>query len=124
MTATANSNEGPQATGATAIRPFRFEASEAELGDLRRRIENTKWPDRETVADDSQGVRLKVMQALGQYWATEYDWRRCETRLNALPSFVTEIDWLDVHFIHVRSKHETPCRSSSRMGGQAPSSSS
>jgi pimeloyl-ACP methyl ester carboxylesterase len=106
MTATASSYDGRQANDATAIRPFRFEASEHELGDLRRRLENTKWPDRETVADDSQGVRLKVMQALAQYWATEYDWRRCEAKLNALPNFMTEIDGLDIHFIHVRSKHE------------------
>jgi pimeloyl-ACP methyl ester carboxylesterase len=93
-------------TGAAAIRPFTFEASEADLEDLRARIAATRWPEKETVADDSQGVPLAVMQDLARYWATEYDWRKCEARLNALPNFVTEIDGLDIHFIHVRSKHE------------------
>jgi pimeloyl-ACP methyl ester carboxylesterase len=90
----------------TAIRPFRFEASEAELTDLRNRINATRWPERETVNDASQGVQLATTQALARYWATEYDWRRCEARLNALPQFITEIDGLDIHFIHVRSKHD------------------
>lgn len=89
-----------------AIRPFRVEVPETELADLRRRIGDTRWPERETVDDASQGVRLATIQALARYWATEYDWRRCETRLNALPQFVTEIDGLDIHFLHVRSKHE------------------
>jgi pimeloyl-ACP methyl ester carboxylesterase len=89
-----------------SIRPFRFEASDAALEDLRRRILATRWPDRETVADDSQGVQLATMQKLAAYWATDYDWRKCEARLNALPGFLTEIDGLDIHFIHVRSKHE------------------
>ncbi len=91
---------------AAPIRPFRFEASEADLVDLRRRIEATRWPEKETVTDSSQGVQLATMQKLARYWATDYDWRKCETRLNALPHFVTEIDGLDIHFIHVRSKHE------------------
>ena len=88
------------------IRPFRFEASEEDLADLRRRIVTTRWPDRETVDDDSQGVQLATMRRLADYWATEYDWRTCEARINALPNFLTEIDGLDIHFIHVRSKHE------------------
>ncbi|HZQ12625.1 MAG TPA: epoxide hydrolase [Pseudolabrys sp.] len=89
-----------------AVRPFHFKASDNDLADLRRRIEATKWPEQETVADDSQGVRLKTMQQLVHYWQTEHDWRKCEARLNALPNFVTEIDGLDIHFIHVRSKHD------------------
>ena len=88
------------------IRPFGFNAPEAELTDLRRRINATKWPDRETVTDQSQGVQLATMQKLARYWATDYDWRKCEAKLDALPQFVTEIDGLDIHFIHVRSKHE------------------
>jgi pimeloyl-ACP methyl ester carboxylesterase len=93
-------------TDRTAIRPFQFEVPEAELIELRRRINATRWPDRETVTDESQGVQLATTQALARYWATEYDWRKCEARLKALPQFVTEIDGLDIHFIHVRSKHE------------------
>ena len=79
---------------------------EDKLTDLRRRINATEWPERETVTDASQGVQLATMQALGRYWATEYDWRKVEARLNALPHFITEIDGLDIHFIHVRSKHD------------------
>ena len=94
------------ATDPTAIRPFRFTASKEALDDLRRRINATKWPERETVTDASQGVQLATIQALARYWATEYDWRKCEARLMALPNFITEIDGLDIHFIHVRSKHE------------------
>jgi pimeloyl-ACP methyl ester carboxylesterase len=90
----------------TTIRPFTVETREADLEDLRARIAATRWPERETVEDDSQGVPLALMQDLARYWATEYDWRKCEARLNALPKFVTEIDGLDIHFIHVRSKHE------------------
>src|SRR5262252_3400313 len=89
-----------------AIRPFHFKAPEAELTELRRRIEATRWPERETVTDASQGVQLATMQALAKYWATDYDWRKCEARLNALPQFITTIDGLDIHFIHVRSKHK------------------
>ena len=87
-----------------AIRPFQFKASDEELVDLRRRIKATKWPEKETVNDASQGVQLATMQKLAQYWATDYDWRRIEAKLNALPQFITEIDGLDIHFIHVKSK--------------------
>jgi pimeloyl-ACP methyl ester carboxylesterase len=90
----------------TDIRPFRVNFPEAELTELRRRIKATKWPDRETVTDASQGVQLATTQALARYWATEYEWRKCEAKLNAVPNFITEIDGLDIHFIHVRSRHE------------------
>jgi pimeloyl-ACP methyl ester carboxylesterase len=90
----------------TEIRPFHVEIPDEQLDDLRRRIEATRWPERETVADDSQGVPLATMQKLARYWATEYDWRRVEAKLNALPQFITEIDGLDIHFVHARSKHE------------------
>jgi pimeloyl-ACP methyl ester carboxylesterase len=89
-----------------AIRPFRVNFSDAELTELRRRISATQWPDRETVIDQSQGPQLATMQKLARYWTTEYDWRKVEARLNDLPNFVTEIDGLDIHFIHVRSKHK------------------
>jgi pimeloyl-ACP methyl ester carboxylesterase len=89
-----------------AIRPFQANVPEADLADLRKRISATKWPERETVTDATQGVQLATMQALAKYWEAEYDWRKCEARLNALPQFITEIDGLDIHFIHVRSKHE------------------
>jgi pimeloyl-ACP methyl ester carboxylesterase len=88
------------------IRPFHVDVPDAELTDLRRRIAATRWPEKETVADQSQGVPLAMTQELARYWATEYDWRRCEAKLNALPQFMTEIDGLDIHFIHVRSPHE------------------
>src|SRR5436189_5980206 len=92
---------------ATAIRPFQVDVvPEAELTELRRRINATKWPERETVADATQGVQLATMQNLTRYWGTDYDWRKCETKLNAQPQFITEIDGLDIHFIHVRSKHK------------------
>jgi pimeloyl-ACP methyl ester carboxylesterase len=91
---------------AIEIRPFHVDIAEEELADLRRRIAGTRWPDKETVTDHSQGVPLAMIQELAHYWSTEYDWRRCEERLNALPHFVTEIDGLDTHFIHVRSGHE------------------
>jgi pimeloyl-ACP methyl ester carboxylesterase len=90
----------------TAIRPFQVNVPESELTELRRRIHATRWPERETVTDQSQGVQLATMQRLAQYWGKEYDWRRCEAQLNALPQFITEIDALDINFIHVRSKHE------------------
>ena len=94
-------------TDKTAVRPFpQLNVPEAELADLRRRINATRWPESETVTDDSQGVRLAMMQELARYWGTDYDWRKCERKLNALPNFVTEIDGLDIHFIHVRSQHE------------------
>jgi pimeloyl-ACP methyl ester carboxylesterase len=89
-----------------AIRAFRIDVPDQVLIDLRQRLTATRWPDRETVADDSQGVPLATMQDLARYWATDYDWRKVEARLNALPQFMTEIDGLDIHFIHVRSKHE------------------
>jgi pimeloyl-ACP methyl ester carboxylesterase len=89
-----------------AIRPFRFNAAEDELVDLRRRLAAIRWPDRETVADDTQGVRLTTIQQLAHDWETSYDWRKCEAKLNALPQFMTRIDGLDIHFIHVRSRHE------------------
>jgi pimeloyl-ACP methyl ester carboxylesterase len=95
-----------QASDKTAIRPFRVEFSDAELTDLRNRIIATRWPERETVNDDTQGVQLATMQKLATYWANEYDWRKVEARLNSYPNFITEIDGLDIHFIHVRSKHE------------------
>src|SRR6202042_1590174 len=87
------------------IRPFRVSVPEAALVDLRQRLAATRWPDRETVTDPSQGVQLATMQKLVHYWATDYDWRKVETRLNALPQFVTSIDGLDIHFIHARSKN-------------------
>jgi pimeloyl-ACP methyl ester carboxylesterase len=97
----------PQATQPDgAIRPFHVEVADVELDDLRRRIDATKWPEQETVSDDSQGVRLAAIKELARYWGKDYDWRRCEAKLNALPQFITEIDGLDIHFIHVRSKHE------------------
>ena len=88
------------------IRPFQVEIPEEELAELRRRIAATRWPSKELVADRSQGVQLATLQALARYWATEYDWRKCEARLNALPQFTTEIDGVEIHFIHVRSRHE------------------
>ena len=91
---------------ADPIRPFSFHAPEAELAELRTRIKATRWPERETVTDASQGVQLATIQALARYWGTDYDWRKCEAKLNGLPQFVIEIDGLDIHFIHVRSKHE------------------
>jgi len=94
------------AAGGNAIRPFRVNVPEAKLVDLRRRIAATRWPDKETVTDPSQGVQLATIQKLARYWQTDHDWRKIEARLNALPQFVTEIDGLDIHFIHVRSKHE------------------
>lgn len=95
-----------RAAGGDIIRLFRFSAPEEELADLRRRIAATRWPEKETVTDSSQGVQLATVQKLARYWATDYDWRKCEAKLNALPQFITEIDGLDIHFIHVRSKHE------------------
>ena len=88
------------------VRPYSFRADEAELDDLHRRILDTRWPEKELVNDQSQGVQLETMQAVAQYWAHDYDWRKCEARLNALPNFITEIDGLDIHFLHIRSPHE------------------
>ena len=95
-----------QAADTSAIRPFRANVPDAELTELRRRINATRWPERETVGDGSQGVQLATMEALARYWATDYDWRKIEAKMNALPQFITEIDGLDIHFIHVRSKHD------------------
>ena len=107
MTQTSATPQGSkQADDKNAIRPFHVNVPEAELTELRRRINATKWPERELVADATQGVQLATVQALARYWGTEYDWRKVEARLNALPQFITEIDGLDIHFIHVRSKHE------------------
>jgi pimeloyl-ACP methyl ester carboxylesterase len=89
------------------IRPFRVEVSDAQLDDLRARIKATRWPDRETVQDSTQGVQLATVQSLASYWANGYDWRKVEARLNALPQYVTNIDGVDIHFIHVRSKHKS-----------------
>src|SRR5262245_37358289 len=94
------------AAGSQTIRPFQVDVPEDELVDLRRRIAATRWPEKETVEDFSQGVQLAFTQALARYWATEYDWPKWEARLNALPQFITEVDGLDIHFIHVRSDHE------------------
>ena len=88
------------------IRPFRVKFPDDALVDLRRRVAATRWPERETVADYSQGVKLATMQSLARHWASDYDWRKCEARLNAVPNFVTQIDGLDIHFVHARSKHE------------------
>src|SRR3954447_19029367 len=101
-----NEGESGMATKSDAIRPFSIRFPEESLVDLRRRINATKWPERETVADATQGVQLATMQALAGYWAKNYDWRKVEARLSALPQFITKIDDLDIHFIHVRSKHE------------------
>jgi len=90
----------------TSIHPFHVNVPDSELTELRRRIVATRWPDRETVADASQGVQLATMQAVARYWATDYDWRKIEAKLNALPQFITEIDGLDIHFLHIRSKHD------------------
>jgi pimeloyl-ACP methyl ester carboxylesterase len=108
MTRTTATQQGEEQTSEkTGIRPFPVNVvPETELNELRERINATKWPERETVTDASQGVQLATMQALARYWATDYDWRKCESRLTALPHFVTEIDGLDIHFIHVRSKHD------------------
>ena len=93
-------------TDASAVRPFHFSFPEAALADMRRRVNATRWPERETVADATQGVQLATVQKLADYWGKDYDWSKCEAELKALPHFITEIDGLDIHFIHVRSKHE------------------
>jgi pimeloyl-ACP methyl ester carboxylesterase len=92
--------------GSTAIRPFTIDFPDADLEDLRARIAATRWPEKETVDDSSQGVQLATIQAVARYWETEHDWRKCEAKLNSVPNFMTEIDGLDIHFVHVRSKHE------------------
>jgi len=100
------SNAAQPGADKSAIRPFQFNFTDAELTDLRKRVNATKWPEREVVNDETQGVRLATMQKLARYWGTDYDWRKGEAKLKAVPHFVTEIDGLDIHFIHVRSKHE------------------
>ena len=103
---TATQRNTQQAPDKNALRPFHVNVPETELTELRKRVNATKWPERETVTDATQGVQLATTQALARYWATDYDWRKIEAKINALPNFVTEIDGLDIHFIHVRSKHE------------------
>ncbi len=105
-TTVAQSSMTTQHSMTTDIRPFHIAVSDEALVDLRCRIAATRWPERETVADESQGVPLATMQVLARYWRADYDWRKVEAKLNALPQFMTEIDGLDIHFIHVRSKHE------------------
>src|SRR5262245_61818862 len=102
----ATQERSEQATEQSSIRPFRVNVAEAELSDLRTRINATRGPKRETVTDRSQGVQLATLRELSGYWTTVYDWRKCEARLNALPQFTTEIDGVEIHFIHVRSRHE------------------
>jgi DNA-binding CsgD family transcriptional regulator len=100
------SDRADNSAAATAVRPFAVEIPEVEIEALRARTAATRWPEKETVADASQGVPLAVIQELARYWATGYDWRRCQAQLNVLPQFMTEIDGLDIHFIHVRSRHQ------------------
>jgi pimeloyl-ACP methyl ester carboxylesterase len=104
--ASATQPASEQVPDTTAIRPFQFNFPEADLIDIRRRVNATKWPERELVTDASQGVQLATMQKLARYWGTDYDWRKGEAKLKAVPHFITEIDGLDIHFIHVRSQHE------------------
>jgi pimeloyl-ACP methyl ester carboxylesterase len=104
--AIAQSSPTAKAKGAGAIHPFHVKFSDAELADLRQRIRATRWPDKETVSDETQGVQLSTMHKLADYWAKDYDWRKIETKLNSLPQFVTNIDGVDIHFIHVRSKNK------------------
>jgi pimeloyl-ACP methyl ester carboxylesterase len=106
MAQTTTEKAGKQAAGKAAIRPFNVNVPQAELDELRKRINATRWPERETVKDISQGVQFETMQKLARYWATDYDWRKVEARLNALPHFISEVDGLDIHFVHARSKHE------------------
>lgn len=106
MTGTMARPADPRSTDKSSIRPFQISFSDAELADLRRRVTATRFPEKETVNDFTQGPPLATVEKLARYWAEEYDWRKCEARLNAVPNFITEIDGLDIHFIHVRSKHE------------------
>src|SRR5277367_3592883 len=92
-------------TDNTAIRPFQSSFPEAELAELRRRVNATRWPEKETVTDASQGVQLATIQKLARYWGTDYNWSKCEAKMKALPHFITNIDGLDIHFIHVNSKN-------------------
>ena len=106
MTVTTSYEPASAATAGAAIRPFQIDIPEEAIAELRRRASETRWPDRGTVPDQSQGVQLEKLQALVEYWASGYDWRKIEARLNALPQFTTEIDGVDIHFIHVRSSRE------------------
>jgi len=106
MTSTMTPLDTPRETATDTIRPFQFHASDEDLADLRQRIKATRWPEKEPVADFSQGVPLATMQKLARYWTTEYDWRKVEAKLNSYPQFITEIDGLDIHFVHVRSKEK------------------
>src|SRR6266566_4716384 len=106
MTSTMTPLDTPRETATDTIRPFQFHASDEDLAELRQRIKATRWPEKEPVADFSQGVPLATMQKLARYWTTEYDWRKVEVKLNSYPQFITEIDGLDIHFVHVRSKEK------------------
>src|SRR5688572_23410829 len=106
MTQAVATHPGTLAVDPDAIRPFRVSIPEKEIDELRRRIAATRWPTRELVDNRSQGVQLATLRELARYWSTEYDWRKCEARLNSLPQFTTEIDGVEIHFIHVRSRHE------------------
>src|SRR5688572_29544008 len=106
MTPSATKLRSEETTGQTAIRPFRVNVPEADLTEMRRRIAATRFPEKETVTDFSQGVQLAFIQALARYWATDYDWRKVEAKLNSYPNFLIEIDGLDIHFMHIRSQHE------------------
>jgi hypothetical protein len=104
LLATNRSGAAATAEAPNAIRPFHINISQTEIDDLRKRVLATRWPDKETVNDQSQGVQLATTQALSRYWTTDYDWRKCAEKLDTYPQFVTNIDGLDIHFIHVRSK--------------------
>ena len=107
MTQTATKpKSSPRPSSQRSIRPFRVSIPETEIVELRRRIAGTRWPTKELVEDRSQGVQLATLRELARYWSTEYDWHKCEARLNTLPQFTTEIDGVEIHFIHVRSRHE------------------
>ncbi len=127
VAARAQSKQGgspPGATNPDAILPFRVNVRDEDLADLRRRLAATRWPTRELVEDRSQGVQLATLQALARYWSSEYDWRKCEARLNALPQFTAVIDGVKIHFIHVKSRHENALPLIMTHAGLAPSSSS
>jgi len=113
------STKQKESTATNAVRPFRVNFPQKALDDLRRRIAATRWPDRETVPDRSQGAQLAPLQSLVNYWGTQYDWRKAEAKLNALPQFMTTIDGLDIHFIHVRSRHQNALPVIITMVGQA-----
>ena len=124
MTPSATQLRSEETTDQTAIRPFRFKATDTELDEMRRRITATRFPEKETVADFSQGVQLGFIQALARYWATDYNWRRCEAQLNSHPQFITEMDRLISTSFTSGRDMKMPCRSSSPTAGQARPSSS